>query len=154
MTAWTDKFMAIPFVDGGRSRAGADCFGLYAIVVRDLFAVQLDQDVSYERDADAVVRRVADEVASDRWITIATGDGAVARAAARKGDAIVMSGHVHLADGRVVRGDIHLGVALGDGRVLHTEPTTGPQILALDDPRIVRRVRGVWRPRALAEASP
>ena len=71
MTAWTDKFMAIPFVDGGRSRAGADCFGLYAIVVRDLFAVQLDQDVSYERDADAVVRRVADEVASDRWITIA-----------------------------------------------------------------------------------
>lgn len=146
--------MAIPFVDGGRTRAGADCFGLYAIVLQDLFGVHLDQDVSYARDADAVVQRVADEIASDRWIAIATGDGVTVRTAAQKGDAIVMSGHIHLAGGRVVRGDIHLGVALGDGRVLHTEPDTGPQILALDDPRICKRVRGVWRPRALVEAGP
>lgn len=152
MRPWTDQYMGIRFVDGGRSLNGADCFGLYAIVLRDLCGARLDMDVSYERDADAVVQRVADEIASDRWLTIATGDGAVARKVASRGDAIVMSGHVHLAGGGVVRGDVHLGVALGDGRVLHTEPATGPQILTLDDARIIKRVRGVYRPKCLEAA--
>src|SRR5690606_36967026 len=85
-----------------------------------------------------------------RWITVAVGDGSVAKPVARLFDAVVMSGHIRTGN-RVVRGDVHIGCALGDGRVLHTEPVTGPQIMALDDPRIIKRVKGVYRPQVLEE---
>lgn len=150
MTRWADKYVAVPFRDAGRTMSGADCFGLYALVLARECGVAIDdQPVSYGADAGAVVCRVADEIASGRWLTVAAGDGAAVKGLARRFDAVVMTGHIR-AGGRVIRGEVHMGCALGDGRVLHTEPGTGPQIMALDDPRIVKRVTGVYRPAALA----
>lgn len=151
MTRWADKYMAVPFRDAGRTMRGADCFGLYALILALEAGVCIGKcDVSYGTDPEAVVRHVADEIASGRWLTVAVGDGAVAKPVARLFDAVVMSGHIRTGN-RVVRGDVHIGCALGDGRVLHTEPVTGPQIMALDDPRIIKRVKGVYRPQVLEE---
>jgi cell wall-associated NlpC family hydrolase len=154
--SWTDKYMAVPFRDGGRGWKGADCLGLYLLVLATELSMRLDghADVSWGRDAGAVVARMDGEIAAGRWVAIAEGDGRAMRCAGQRFDAIRMAGHIRLTDGQVIRGDVHMGVALGDGRVLHTEPGIGPQILAIDDPRIVKRVRGVYRPAALAARNP
>ena len=154
MPPWTDKYMAVPFKDGGRGWRGADCLGLYLLVLATECRLLIaDHDVSYGLDAVAVAARMDGEIACGRWREIARGDGKIVKSVAGRFDAIRMSGHVRLPDCRVVRGDVHMGVALGDGRVLHTEPPAGPQIVALDDPRIVKRVKGVYRPKILAEAA-
>lgn len=129
--------MSIPFRDGGRGWRGADCFGLYLLVLAREAGVRLaDHDVSYGRDAVAVVTRIEAEIAAGRWLRVE---------APARFDAVWMTGHIRTAAG-VVRGDVHIGVALGDGRVLHTESQTGPQIMRLDDPRVARRIRGFYRP--------
>jgi cell wall-associated NlpC family hydrolase len=146
--------MAVPFKDGGRGWRGADCLGLYLLALATECGLSLDDhQVSYGRDADAVIARMDGEIAAGRWLTVAMGDGRAVKHAGNRFDAVRMSGHVRLADGTVVRGDVHMGIALGDGRVLHTEPPAGPQIMALDDPRIVKRVKGIYRPAVLLETA-
>jgi len=151
--SWTDRYMAIPFKDGGRTWRGADCLGLYLLVLAtECDKRPGDHDVSYARDAAAVVARMDAEIAAGRWLTVAVGDGRAVKGAARRFDAVRMTGHIRTGAG-VVRGDVHMGVALGDGRVLHTESGAGPQILAIDDPRILKRVVGVYRPAVLSETA-
>lgn len=149
-TAWVDRYMRVPFRDAGRAWDGADCLGLYLLVLATERGVALpDHDVSYGRDALAVVGRVEAEIASGAWRLVAAGDGAAVKRQGRAFDAVRMTGHVRLPSGELVRGDVHIGVVVGDGRVLHTEPSTGPHVLALDDPRIAKRVKGIYRPAVL-----
>lgn len=136
-----DKYMAVPFVENGRAFAGADCFGLYALILaHELGLAVPDPDVSFSKDgARAVLHAFAAGVARGEWIEVAT---------PRIFDAVRMTG-VHVLRGQAAKSESHLGCYDGMGRVLHTELNTGPRLMPLDDPEIKGRFRGFFRPAVL-----
>lgn len=148
---WTDRYLAVPYRDGGRGWAGADCLGLYALILTHeaciafpKFAVSVGVD---PRRALAAIE--AQVLTVHRWQRVYGQPKQVSE----KFDCVRMTGHARGADGIVRRSDIHLGCALGNGKVIHTEDSRGPRIIALDDPAIVKRVVGVYRPLFLNKAS-
>lgn len=51
---WWNDYLTIPFVEKGRSRAGADCWGLVRMVYRDILSVDLPDYLGiYETTLDA-----------------------------------------------------------------------------------------------------
>lgn len=141
---WTDRYLEIPFRDGGRSFAGADCLGLYALILLHEAATQMpDFAVSVGANPALALSAIESQVLSvHRWQRIYGEPKDVAQ----RFDCIRMTGHARGGDGIVRRSDIHLGCALGNGKVIHTEDRRGPRILMLDDLSIVKRVVGVYRP--------
>lgn len=45
--SWSNAFVGIPFADLGRTRAGADCWGLVALVYRDMLGIALPDYQGY-----------------------------------------------------------------------------------------------------------
>jgi probable lipoprotein NlpC len=45
--SWSNQFVGIPFADLGRTRAGADCWGLVCLVYREALAIMLPDYVGY-----------------------------------------------------------------------------------------------------------
>lgn len=147
---WLDRYMAVPFRDHGRDFSGCDCFGLYLLLLAQEAKLKLsDPGVSFGANPRAVSRAVEREIASGRWMRVAEGDGRFLKSMARRFDCVVMTAHVEL-NHRLVSADLHIGCALGDGRVIHTEHGAGCQLAELDDPMINNRVRAVHRPYLLA----
>lgn len=144
MTHWTDRYLAVPYRDGGRDWSGADCLGLYALVLANEAATQLpDFSVSLKADARGTLAAIEAQVLSvHRWRRIYGEPKDVAR----KFDCVRMTGHARGEDGIVRRSDIHLGCATGEGKVLHTEDARGPRIVPLDSSAVAKRVVGVYRP--------
>lgn len=146
---WLDRYIAIPFKDGGRDFAGVDCMGLYMLILAHEAKINLDEPgVSFGSNARAVMRKVESELHSGNWIMVAEGNGSAVKSTADKFDIVLMSAHVRR--GRdVAKADLHLGCALGNGFMVHTEQDIGAQYVALDDPDVCGRVKAVLRPRAL-----
>lgn len=148
---WLDHYVMTPFKDGGRSFDGADCFGLYMLLLQNEAGIALPEpSVSYRRSAKAVESYVEAQMVCGDWIKIAEGNGAVAKPLARKFDLVVLSAHVRVGLS-VHKADLHVGCALGDGKMIHTEDGVGPAVLSLDDDEVIDRVRFVFRPKLLAE---
>lgn len=146
---WTDRYMAVPFKDGGRSFDQADCLGLYALILLHEACTEMPVfKESVGTDVNGVLRKIENEIVSGRWQRIYGEPKDVAK----KFDCIRMTGYPRGSDGVVRRSDIHLGCALGNGKIIHTEDERGPRIIALDDEAIVRRVLGVYRPLFLTKA--
>jgi cell wall-associated NlpC family hydrolase len=133
--AWVAGYLDIPFVEAGRDRLGADCYGLVRLVLAEQFGVAIplasagawtsDLDKAGRADLAARVQAVlADwrEVPRDR---IAPGDVLLLRVEGRP---------------------LHVGVALdGAGAFLHTEIDIGPHIADWNGARWSRRVLGFYR---------
>ena len=41
LPAWVNEYIGLPFVEGGRTRAGVDCYGLVRLVLREQCGVSL-----------------------------------------------------------------------------------------------------------------
>lgn len=140
-----DRYMGIPFVDEGADFSGCNCLGLYALIL----AREAQVDIGIALDARATLTDLADRVAAalatGRWTMVATGDGAAVRHKARMFDAIEMT--VPEAG----RAPLHIGCALGDGMMIHTERGAGPRCLPIDHRSVARRIVAVWRPHGLTE---
>ena len=63
-----------------------------------------------------------------------------------------MSGHMRRGMA-VVNADLHIGICIGNGRLIHSESESGCSCVAFDDPAIVRRVKAVYRPQALVRSA-
>lgn len=146
---WLDRYVAIPFKDKGRDFAGADCMGLYILILAHEAKIAIDDPgVSFGSDPRAVMRTVESELHSGNWMTVADGDGAMVKPHAKLFDIVLMSAHVRT--GRdVTKSDLHMGCALGNGFMIHTEAGSGAQYVALDDLDVCGRVKAVLRPKAL-----
>lgn len=142
-TAWVDRYMEIPGVRRGRTLSGADCAGLYGLIVGHEAGelVQLPR-CDAARDPERAARIIELEIITGHWRKI-EGDP---KRVARKFDAILMQGVTLAGDAA----DIHIGCATGEGTVVHMEMGIGVRHVPLDDPDIVRRIRtsrhGVYRP--------
>lgn len=136
-----DNYLAVPFRHRGRDLSGADCFGLYALVLAQEASVAVaDIDAGYEDGPYKTAAAVANALARGEWVKVDV---------PQTFDAAVMC--AYYTQGGIVRrcADMHVGCMIDDRRLLHTEDHTGPRIVAIDDPPITRRIRFFARPYAL-----
>lgn len=70
---WSDKYIGIPFVEGGRDFSGCDCGGLVLLVLREECGIEARDFVDYEVEDFKSLRglikigRGIDEVVSEDW---------------------------------------------------------------------------------------
>lgn len=132
-----ESFLEIPWLRHGRTRMGADCWGVIALWFSEHLGIDLpsyiaDMAVIGENPAerDALIRREALD-----WPE-------VTRAESRLHDVVLMR------SGRFV---LHVGVMINSEFMLHSEGPEGrfPVVQRVDDPAILRRVIGFYRHQAL-----
>lgn len=130
-------YVGIPFVDGGRDRAGCDCWGLVRLVHAD-HGVDLPSygDIS-AAELLAIAREMRSATDGEPWRKV---DGE----ARRPLDVVVMSRLD--APGTI---PIHVGVMVDDRRVLHVLERTDSHMVPLSHWSIAPRVIGIYRHRDL-----
>jgi len=125
MSKTASDFVGIPYVAHGREYAGADCWGILFLFYRDMLGTPVPA-YSAEMDAREFRHRdIGPLIAEEREKNWRQVDTPVF------GDCVLM---------RAGRHDSHVGVFLGQGRMLHSE---GP-----DDPSVIQRIGDMrWRSR-------
>jgi cell wall-associated NlpC family hydrolase len=158
---WAADYVGIPFRSHGRDRSGCDCYGLLALVLCEVFHLEVPSyavDYLDATDAEEIAALIAGEMKS-RWKQItgteagATPEGpspafccgrgqaplrrAGEGAPVRPGDAIVL---------RIMGRAWHVGIVIDPaGWFLHTRPGVGSCLERWDAIRWVRRVMGFYR---------
>jgi len=134
-----NDYVGIPFVPGGRSKSGCDCWGLVCVVYRD-FRIELpDYFGTSVDDASAFERARIDAIGKRQWAQVAY--------PFRDLDVVLMDRHVTVYRGgkkRVVRAPGHVGVIL-HGVLLHVEAGVDSVAVPLDHHSVSNRIRGVFR---------
>lgn len=122
-----EKYVGIPWLDGGRTRAGADCWGLFRLVYAELLGVELPSYAEgYTTALDRIVIRRLVDGKPDYWVQVdepEPGDGAVFRVVGRP----------------------HIGVVAGNGYVLHIEKGIGAVMERYTSMRIANMLDGFYR---------
>lgn len=127
---WAGHYIGLPFADHGRSRSGLDCWGLVRLVMAEQFGIALpsfDTEYRFAADAPQVGALVRREI--PRWDEVPAGEE-------RLGDIVVarLRGH-----------PMHVGLVLGDRRMLHVERGINSAIEPYAGPRWGARLHGFYR---------
>jgi cell wall-associated NlpC family hydrolase len=126
-------FIGIPYVARGRSRAGADCWGVVLLAARELFGVALPE-FFYSDDALGLLpeaeQLIEAETARSRWLPVAP----------RCGPVPFDGGVVHVF--RIWGHPTHVGLHLGGHDFLHSLPGRNACVESLRDGNWVSRRLG------------
>lgn len=121
MKFWWNDYVGIPYLDRGRDRSGADCWGLARLVYREQQGIELPSfDGLYANANDGAVDEI---VAMER-------EGWTQHAEPAEG---------HLVLFRILGRESHVGVYIGEGKFLHAREGHAACIERLDS--------GAWRHR-------
>jgi len=135
--AWVNDYTGIPFVDGGRSLDGADCWGLLKIVMEEHFHVVVPTYDEYvygdEATKEAASKRLAEDSIKPPWIKVDLEK-------ARAGDALLM---------RILGYPIHVSLVVAPCLMLHTVKGINSTIEEYDSYLWKKRIQGVFRHAAL-----
>ena len=125
----TNNYVGIPFIDGGRSLKGADCWGIIKLMYADLFDFELpDYQISAFQTEKVIV--TMEKEASRKWVQVKE---------PIFGDVVAMANHPRHRD-RVN----HVGFYLQKGRFLHAMKETGSiisRVAEIGSPKII----GIYR---------
>ena len=129
---FTRRAIVVPFVGQGRGWDCWDCWGQIFVFHRDVLGVKLPSYTECYQDAGHSVE------SRQRLSTlIKTNMGAWRRVESPEpGDVVLLN-----IGGR----PIHVGLAIGDGRMLHTERRINTVIERLASPMWARRIEGFYR---------
>lgn len=126
MTFDPTPFVGLPYLAGGRDRAGVDCWGLVRLVYREVLGVELlawDTVPATDRRA---VRAAAEAEAFARWSNRG-------EAEARPLDVVTFDRGAHVA------------VVVERGTMLHTEAGRAACVERYGGPAWRSRWHGIWR---------
>lgn len=70
---WTDDYIRIPFEEHGRTREGADCWGLACIIYQEMLGIELPALTEYEHTKDKAKIPDIIKTESNSWRFIETG---------------------------------------------------------------------------------
>lgn len=98
-----EHYVGVPWVDGGRTEAGADCWGLFRLVYAQVLGIPLPSySGAYGSALDKVIVRRLIEGKPDYWHRVETPE---------PGDGVLLN----------IANRTHIGVVVGNGYMLHTE---------------------------------
>jgi cell wall-associated NlpC family hydrolase len=123
-------FVGLPYVPNGRDYHGADCWGVVFLFYRDVLRQPIPA-YSAEMDARSFCRKdigtLVDVEKLENWARVDL---------PHFGDCVLMrNGHV----------ESHVGIFLGDDRILHSEGDAGSLIERADGKRLRHRIVGYYR---------
>jgi probable lipoprotein NlpC len=122
---WSARYIGLPWVPGGRSFDGADCYGLATLVYREELGIELrsyDQFYVTAEEREEIAELIAGGTARGPWRDIAIED-------AREFDGVVF---------RLAGFASHIGIVVSRGLMLH--------VSAGRPARMERFLTGHWRP--------
>ena len=129
--SWTNAYVGLPWADLGRDRAGCDCYGLARLIYADQLGIALPSYTGAypcageQAEVAALIGRVSE---ADPWRPVV--------------DVLAPFDLLVFRRGRLAS---HLGIALGDGRMLHMDGEAQARVAPLDDPRWRMRFTGGFR---------
>lgn len=128
---WAAEYVGLPFETGGRDRAGLDCYGLLALVLREQFGqiIPAHDSISFDAGYDRAALAAFMETNRTDWIEIPAGDE-------QPGDGILM---------RMMGHPIHVAVVVAEGWMLHIEDGIDACLERYDGPKWRRRIIGFYR---------
>lgn len=137
LPAWAAAYIGLPYIEGGRERAGLDCWGLVALVQAEAFGRTvpaydgLQWPHGSPRSVTEAIGAFARDEATFRYDQIADGKEC-------EGDIILLR----------MRGQpLHVGVVLADGKMLHTEEGEGSAVESYRGSLFGSRIIGFFRVR-------
>jgi len=135
---WFEKYVGLPFIDGGRDLTGVDCWGLVRLILRSEKNIDTPSygEISAE-DLMGIAGMVAQACRVEPWIEIHP----KARSAF---DVVVM---------RRAREPVHLGILAEQSRLLHIERKTDSVLIPIDHRSVEQRIIGYFRHRTLLNAT-
>lgn len=137
---WSQKYLAVPFVDGGRDMSGADCWGMVRLVLLDRAGIDLP---AYGEIGANERARIAERMGRDSgerpWLPT---DAPAAL------DVLLMHTLIQI-DGSWEKVIGHVGIMVDSEYVLHTDEGVGVDISKASDRNIKRRFAGYRRHEAL-----
>lgn len=127
MKLWWNDYVGIPYQPKGRTRDGADCWGLVRMVYADQFDTELPSLADeYEHEDDAGIAQLV-AMRKESWVPVDQ---------PRPGDVVVF---------RVLGQPTHVGVAAAPGTFLHSREGYASTIERLDSGAWKHRVDGFFR---------
>lgn len=122
-----ENYVGIPWRDGGRTREGLDCWGLFRLVYAEVLGIDLPSySAEYSSAIDKIVIRRLVEGHKDDWVKVdepKPGDGAML----------------------IIMNRPHIGVVIGDGYLLHIERNSGALIESYRSLKMVNLLEGFYR---------
>ena len=142
LPAWARMYIGIPFTDKGRTHKGCDCWGLNRLIWDEQFSLRVPSFLdAYEEahDGVTVAKAIVDYGLTDPvWIKIAPG-------LERLGDGVHLVGYCKI-DGRWERAEMHVGIVLAPGRLIHIEHGIDASLMNYrEELGGARRVLGFYR---------
>lgn len=135
--AWPARYVGLHFVDGGRDRAGVDCWGLVRLVLKQECAIEVPTygEIS-ALDLTAIAGKVGNESALDPWVNV-VGE-------LRPFDVVVMHKQ---------RVPVHIGIMVSSTEVLHVEKKISAVMVPITHHSIAMRKPSFFRHRDLINAA-
>lgn len=132
-TAWAGTYVGIPYVEGGMTREGCNCWGLVRLVLAERVGIVMPEYGEMSaRAIGAVARGILPEEAASDWLPVVP-------VALQELDVVLMRGSERL----------HCGVLVAPSSVLHIEAATDSVIVPRDHHSIAGRIKGFYRHRSL-----
>lgn len=133
--SWASNYVGVPFLDGGESFEGADCWGLLCMVLEREYGVLVNdfecrpQYGTKPEEIEAVRRFGEMHTKSSQWVKVRLHN-------IKPGDGILL---------RIAGLPMHVGIALGNWNMLHTEKGIGSCVEKFSSPLWRNRVIGAYR---------
>lgn len=133
---WPHTYIGLPFLDGGRTARGLDCWGLVKLVYHDRLDIDLP---SYGEITAAQLIKVARAIKTgmglETWSKTDT---------PQEFDVVVMKAR-SLVDGHMRMQPLHVGIWLKSNRVLHIENGVNAADVSLNHSSVKNRIYGVFK---------
>lgn len=128
MYEWTQKYVGIPFVSGGRTEKGCDCYGLIRLILANEYSIQLPSlmiDGYHALDANET------RPLFEKYVPVIC----ASKISCPEEKSVCL---IRTTGGLLT----HVGIYAGDGFIIHSRNKTGAVCERMNSPFLTGRIEG------------